>query len=264
MTIPNIIHFLFFGFTDFEFFHYLAIATAYHVQKPEKIYLYNQKEPENNKYWGAIKPYVELIKITPPTDFRGIKLESYQYKADIVRMEKLLEHGGIYLDIDVMVLKPFHHLLEHSCVVGAESGPSDTTNIQEIGSITNAVLMCEPEHPFIQRWYDSIADNIVGKCWAYHAVCLPKVILSENSDGVRSEEVHIEPKRSFMPFCFRDNYIFRSDCKFRKDELKDSYTIHLWETIWINSNLKQLNPEWLKDNDCIFSDLFLEYCSTLE
>ena len=252
--IPNIIHFLFFGFTDFEFFHYLAIVTAYNVQKPDKIYLYNQKEPINNKYWLLIKKYVEIVHIDPPTEFKGIKLESYQYKADIVRMEKLLEHGGIYLDIDVLVLKPFHHLLEYNCVVGAESGPSDTTNINEIGSITNAVLMCEPNHPFIKKWYDSIADNIVGKCWAYHAVCLPKILLLDNSDNV-----HIEPKRSFMPFCFRDKYIFNTNDKDRKSELNDSYTIHLWETIWLKPILKHIDYEWMKENDCIFSELFSGY-----
>lgn len=254
--IPNIVHFLFFGFTEFEFFHYLSIRSVYEIQKPDKIYLYNQKEPVNNKYWEKIRSYVEIVKMVPPEDFRGVPLTSYQYKADIVRMEKLLEMGGIYLDIDVLVLKPFHHLLKYKCVVGSESGDSETTDIKEMGSITNAVLMAEPNHPFIQKWYDAIADNIIGKPWAYHAVCLPKEILLESD----FDTVHVEPKKSFMPFCFRDNFVFDPNKKDRVGELNDSYTIHLWETIWLGPILKHLDEKWIQDNDCIFSDMFSRYC----
>ena len=37
-------------------------------------------------------------------------------------MEKLIEHGGIYMDIDVLSLKPFGDLLNNNCVVGVTAG----------------------------------------------------------------------------------------------------------------------------------------------
>lgn len=257
--IPNIIHFLFFGTTDFEFIHYLSILSAYHTQKPDIIYLYNQNEPVDNFYWETAKQYVTIVKMTPPNEFRGVKLDSYQYKSDIVRMERLIEQGGIYMDIDVLCLKSYTHLLEgNTCVLGVENSPSQTTlNLSEIDSVTNAVLMCEPGHPYIKTWYNAISDNIVGKPWAYHAVCLPKVLLEQGE-----YDTHLEPRRSFMPFCFRDDFIFDPNRKNEVNRLEHSYTIHLWETIWLWSHLKQLNVNFLHTKDTVFSDLFRQY--TLE
>ena len=262
--IPNIIHFICIGDMKFEFYHYLSIITSNNIQKPDKIFVYIENEPIHNVYWNSIKSYITIVKITPPDIFRGKILNSYPYKADIIRMEKLLSQGGIYLDIDILTLKSFGNLLDkYSCVVGAETSKttSDTTDIENIGSITNAVLLCEPNHPFIQKWYDNIADNLEGKPWAWHAVCLPSKILLDDKNGKKEfvDNVKIEPLKSFMPFCFRDDYIFQSDSKNRIMELSDTYTIHLWQNIW-SDRLKRLSPEWLMNNDCIFSDLFLPYC----
>ena len=40
------------------------------------------------------------------------KLTRYAHKADIIRLQKLLEHGGIYLDIDVLTNKSFDERIE--------------------------------------------------------------------------------------------------------------------------------------------------------
>ena len=71
-----------------------------------QIIIYNNIEPIGNKYWENIIKYpsVKIEKLIPPSSFDGFDLKHFQYKADVVRIEKLYEHGGIYLDIDMLIL----------------------------------------------------------------------------------------------------------------------------------------------------------------
>lgn len=219
--IPNIIHFIFFGFTDFEYIHSLAIKSAHRIHKPKKIYLYYSKRPENNSYWQDIEPLVELVHVEPPEEFMGVKLDSYQYKADVLRLQKLQDMGGIYLDIDVISLRSFGDLLNEQCVLGVESGGDDAASAE---SVTNAVILTEPNHPFICDWLSETGKNLEDKNWAYHGVNLPAEMLRKNQYSVR-----LEPRQSFMPFGWRDRWIFEPG---QEHKLEGAYTMHLWETIW--------------------------------
>lgn len=225
--IPNIIHFIYFGYTDFLPIHYASIKSAITVHKPKKVYIYNSIEPTNNKYWNDIVKHVEVVKVTPPEEFNNIKLEKFQYKADIFRLQKLIEMGGIYMDIDVISLKPFNDLLHESLVLGVESADNpNTIDLNEIKSISNAVILAEKNHPFLVEWLKQTGDNLENKPWAYHAVNLP-LELTKQQDW----HYQLLPRKSFMPFDFRDEFIFSND-KNQLEKINDSYTMHLWETIW--------------------------------
>lgn len=253
-VIPNDIHFIFFGFTEFGFIHYLAVKTALDVHKPDNVYLHYTRRPHNNPLWNEIEQLVTLVYVEPPEEFGGVKLERYQYKADITRLDILIRQGGIYMDIDVLSLKPFGSLLNHSCVLGVEACPDpNSVDLDQALSITNAVLMCKPNHPFMIDWLERTADNLINKPWAYHAVCLPLNMVRENKYNVR-----LEPRKSFMPFDFRDDYIFKNDQN-RLTELSESYTVHLWETIWWANTLSKIDKEYLRSSDSLFAGLFKKH-----
>lgn len=229
--IPNNIHFVFFGYTEFLPIHYASIKSAIEVHNPKKVYIYNSIRPTNNKHWDNIlkNDVVEVVDITAPEEYNGVKLERFQYKADITRMELLIQQGGIYLDIDVVSLQSFEDLLDYPLVLGAEAADDpDTTDLNEIKSITNAVMLAEPNHPFMKEWFKQIGDNLENKEWAYHAVSLPLEILRQNTYDAK-----ILPRKAFMPFDFRDDFIFNDD-RSHLDKIEDSYTMHLWETIWLD------------------------------
>lgn len=254
--IPNNIHFIFFGFTEFAMIHYLAVKSAIDVHKPNKTFIHYTNQPKDNPLWNDIVKYVELRYIEPPTEFMGVPLTSYQYKADIARLEILIREGGIYLDIDVLSIKPFGDLLSKKCVLGIEAADNlDSTELSQAKSITNAVMMCEPNHPFFIDWLKKTGENLVNKCWAYHAVCLP---LEMMNTGQYDNLVHIEACRSFMPFDFRNDWVFHNDENNYK-WLQESYTMHLWETIWYNSFLKQIDSNYLNNVNNIFTRLSKKY-----
>ncbi|MCL1945227.1 MAG: hypothetical protein FWF56_05450 [Firmicutes bacterium] len=51
----------------------------------------------------------------------AVRAQNWALAADIMRVEILLKHGGIYLDTDVELIKPFDDLLEYSFFIGYES-----------------------------------------------------------------------------------------------------------------------------------------------
>lgn len=247
--IPKIIHFIFFGFTKFEYIHYLAVKSALKVHQGYHIKLHCANQPKNNPLWDEISDKVELVYCEPPTHFNGVELTSFQYKADIRRLEILINEGGIYMDIDVISLKPFGDLLDNECVIGIESG---TDNLETAESISNAVILTKPNHPFMIDWLYETGNNLVDKHWAYHGVNLPVEILKK-----KHYDVKLQPRESFMPFGWRDMWIFGSDMS-NMEKLKNSYTIHMWETIW-QSELEKLNDKYFILNLSLLSNLCQDY-----
>jgi mannosyltransferase OCH1-like enzyme len=59
----------------------------------------------------------------------------------VVRLQKLIEHGGIYLYADVLVQRDFDDLLSERVVLGCEG---------ERG-MANAVILSQPNAPFLVR-----------------------------------------------------------------------------------------------------------------
>lgn len=74
-----------------------------------------------------------------------------RWRADIVRLEIIFRHGGIYVDADAECLKPFDSLLEHGCWL-AESPNAP-------GHATQAVFGAEPEHPFINYAVHQLGES---------------------------------------------------------------------------------------------------------
>jgi mannosyltransferase OCH1-like enzyme len=63
-------------------------------------------------------------------------------RADILRLELLHRHGGVYLDADFECLKPIDPLLDAvSCFLG----------LLDSGRVSNAVIGCVPGHPLLAR-----------------------------------------------------------------------------------------------------------------
>jgi len=53
-SIPKIIHLLYFGETPFFNFQYKCVKSMIEHMPDYQIFIYNNKQPENNKYWDAL------------------------------------------------------------------------------------------------------------------------------------------------------------------------------------------------------------------
>lgn len=220
--IQNIIHFTYglnpdFGKKEFCLVHFLAIKSAYYVNRPKKIYMHYCYEP-HGYWWEMAKKYVELSKITPFDKIFGHKLYNVAHKSDIVRLQKLIDVGGIYLDIDTICIKPFTPLLHHSFVMGQEGNYG----------LCNAVMLSCRNASFPKAMldtYKNFRSKGFDEYWNEHSVRIP---LQLSKKKQFKDHIHIEPEESFFFPSFHPKHL---DILFLKNyKFERAYCYHLWES----------------------------------
>ena len=193
MSIPNILHFTF-GLDkqteDFLFVYYLSVYSAYVINKPEKIYFYYHFGPVG-VWWEKLKeiPVLELKKVSLPEYVGRHKIIKTAHRADKLRMEMLLEHGGVYMDIDTISVRPYTDLLKHETVLGYEElrshkllGPKNIDrwrNLPYIKGICNAVMLTRPKSQFFTEWMDLYEGVFNPNGWSESSVTLPKQLVDK-------------------------------------------------------------------------------------
>lgn len=155
-----------FGGKPLSFIHHLAVKSAWDCNQPAQILLYYKHEP-HGEWWERSKSYLTLVPVEPPTEIFDRPLRHFAHQADVLRLEILMREGGIYLDMDVICLKPFSPLLKHTFVSGR----------QDDRGLCNAVILAAQGASFLRVWHESY------KCfrssgWDEHSVLLPNALAS--------------------------------------------------------------------------------------
>lgn len=255
--IPNIMHFIWVTgpkSREFSFVNYLAVKVAKAVQNPDKIFLYYNEDIEGNPHWDAVKQHVEMVKIDAPEEFEGVSLDGWpQYQSDVIRLEKLYEHGGIYMDTDCFMLKPLDDLMNEDCVMAAYLHGRDGGDEQKEYA-SGAIMLAAPGAKFIGKWLGELAKGLRSGVWAWHCVNLPVDIYRRHPELASMIEA-----RKFLPFLFEDkNVIEDGKADACLPALDEAYTLHLWDTIWAD-DLKKINRSYFERTDSAFSRLFARY-----
>ncbi|KAJ3316848.1 hypothetical protein HDU76_001513 [Blyttiomyces sp. JEL0837] len=259
--IPKIVHFVFglqadFGGQPFMFVNYMAIKMARDSIQPQIIYFHYHFEP-TGRWWELAKPLVRLRKIYKvPRQIFGNKVVKYAHKADVVRLQILMEYGGIYLDSDVFVYRNLDPLLHHDFVIGKE---------EDIGA-ANAVILANRHSKFLKGWYNSYR-TFDGLDWNAHSVKLPLRLAKE-----MPEHVCVMPRVSFFYPSWKinhckfvhtqDEYIFNNAYQSQHSVfiLVQKYAYHAFNHFsyqW----LRNVTPEYVRTHDSSFTRLlrpFLE------
>jgi len=226
-----------FGGKPFSLVHYLAVKSAYEINKPDAIYFHHKYEP-SGEYWGKAKPLLTLRKVEPPETIFGNKLHNVAHKSDIIRLELLRDEGGIYLDMDTICKQPFTDLLDLEFVIGEEGN---------VG-LCNAVMMSEKTSVFVTEWYTQYRtfrgtnENYFNE----HSVVVPKK-LSVQPELL--DHIYVEGPRSFhYPLWSQLDLLFRQTI-----DVPDAYCHHLWETYSWEPFLKDLTEEEIKTHNSTYN-----------
>lgn len=229
--IPRTFHFVF-GLKPqtepFHLMHYLCLASCLEVERPQAVVLHYEHEPWG-PWWERIRPSVQLRRAARcelVENFQypdpGIARYRYAHAADFVRLQALIAEGGVYADMDTLLVRPLPASLweRDICILGEERSPDPTQP-----SYCNAWIAAPPGDPFCQVWLDAMAENFDGS-WSGHSTLLP-YRLAQSRPG----SVHVEPETSFYSFDWRPERIddlFLRDCR-----LPDgAYSLHLWNHLW--------------------------------
>ena len=192
--------------------HYVCIRSAVEQIRPDAVSFYLQNEP-SGPWWDITRPLVDVVSIDAPTHIFGRPVNHYAHKADVVRLEQLIRHGGIYLDADVIVHAPFDPLLDNSVVMGLEGA----------GGLCNAVILAEADAPFMTEWYDQYRTFDEAQ-WNWHSVILPFELAQRYGP-----EVKRLPEKAFFSPDWQAKGIHALFGARNRPGVRGDFANHLWE-----------------------------------
>lgn len=208
MSIPKIIHYCWFGGNEL---------------------------PENAKKciesWKKYCPDYQIMEWNETNcdlDCCAYVREAYEAKkwafiTDVVRLHVLVEHGGIYMDTDVEVLKPLDGILSYAAVSGFETEKQ----------IPTGLMACEKGHPlFVELLHDYDDAHFIQSDGSYDLttnvkrvtdICL-KYGLQLNNQFQTVNGFTFFPKEYFCPKDYdRETYTIT----------ENTYTIHHFNGSWL-------------------------------
>jgi Glycosyltransferase sugar-binding region containing DXD motif len=245
--VPKILHYTFgmasdFGGKPWSLVHHVCLKSAVERIAPEQIFFYYEFEP-SGPWWELSRELITPVRIEAPREIFGRPLDHVAHRSDVVRLQKLIKHGGIYLDADILVQRSFDDLLNHQTVLGQEGCNGQS-------GLANAVILAEPRSPFLCRWleeYRSFRGGPFGsEFWKTHSVLLPKKL----ARAYPSEITILPPTAFFWPLWVEEHldWIFASN---RPIPMDQTYANHLWESFaW--RYMEDLTPRRVRSLDTNF------------
>lgn len=245
--IPNVFHFVF-GLRPqtepFHLVHYLCLESCRQVMTPERMWFHYQHEP-HGPYWDRIQPHLTLNRICPVPAVTALRYENaavgrryaYAHHADFIRLEQLLEHGGVYADMDTAFVNPIPTALrEHDFVLGREDPVRDERTGEVRPSLCNAFIMARPGAEFGRRWLEAMPAALDGARWSNHSCGLA----SELADR-HPALIHVEPPRTFYKHMWtRDG--LRTLLEEVDRDFEGVVSMHLWAHLWWSRWRRDFSP----------------------
>lgn len=248
--IPKNIFFIFglkndFCGKPFDYFHYLNILSA-KINNPEfQIYVYYHYEPKS-EYFEKLRLFCKLIKIKDLESF--FKENPYKYAEHVagrLRIQLLYEHGGIYLDSDVVCCKPFNELLHLECAMGEEYG--HFSNKLVIKGLCDAVIISKPRSEFLNKWIEGYKKDY-RRLWNYNAVKMPFFISEENPHLIKRLNT-----KYFFKFC--PDTEGTKQLFLETHDFSDCFCVHLWEGLNYDI-LKKYHIDYIIKNNDTLSNIY--------
>ncbi len=179
--------------------------------------------------WTDSHPLLETLDPTVLEKMDAV--ENYGAKSDILRLEILRVYGGVYLDVDILPIRPldpFVHANDFFC------------GLQRSTSISNAVLGARKGHPLLKEILDSIDTTQVKN--TFRSILqgtgpekITSMIFQHFLNPLKRKFACIYPQHVFFPTPKLLNHITPTTPELEK-RLPHTYTIHFLQHSWIPKN----------------------------
>lgn len=148
------------------------------------------------------------------------KRKLWAFMADYLRLYILYQHGGIYMDVDVQVLKKFDNLLDRDFFIGYEYYTYNEDNSVTEGT---GVIAAAPHNPIIKKCLDYY-DSKIWETDVYFIPTIFTIVLKEFNPS----EYTIYPVEYFAPYDYRKSFGYNSITP-------DTYAIHWFDGSWTSN-----------------------------
>ena len=217
--VPNIVHlvWLYGKPYDFTFRQLLSGLSILLFIKPCSILFWYDGSTPTGKYWKhflvnitARNIDMEMLNITVPNTIWGKHIRYIAHSTDIIRFEVLKHFGGMYLDLDVIVLKSVTPLRCYDYTLGR----------QHSFGLPASFVFSVPWSPFLLKIIENY-KNYSSKL-AYNSVRYPHNLFLQHPELIHVEEDTIN-RPNFYPE--EKDAIFDASCTI---DWRRNYAIHLW------------------------------------
>ncbi len=227
--IPKIIHYCWYGKGEYSSEIQLCLASWKKYCPGFEIKCWNEDNTPMDIPW---------IK-------NAYKHQKYAFVADYVRFYALYNEGGIYMDTDMLLIKPIDKFLTHPFFTG----------LQDKWSIALGIIGCDKGHSFNKTcldYYDSIKFNMVNPPIITHIVTK---LLAEN--GFKEEDIYQEltngivlyPTEYFYPIHYTQEFELHEVDKFCT---RNTVGVHLWNKSWTSELTLLEKKEYEKGFHLVF------------
>ena len=145
-----------------------------------------------------------------------IEAKRFWKACDYLRMYYLYKYGGVYIDMDTTILRPFDDVLDNIMFVCQE----------ENQFIANGIVWSIPEHPLLAHYLKTVEDNFIG---SGDLVFQPGMYLWTElvKYSKWTPEIKIYPADWFLPYNHQT---------WVTNITKNSHTNHFYLGSWLSEN----------------------------
>ena len=168
-------------------------------------------------------------------------LKEIKFETDYSNYDKIkavMETGGIYLDLDVMVVKSFDPLRKYECTLGLERPDS----------LCSGIIVCVKDHPFLYLWLNSYYDDF-QHVWGYNSGKV-STRLMQRYNGL----IHMEEFTLHRPDWLHIDQIFGN----LTYPWNNNYAIHTWIRKAGNDIQNNISPEYIKTMNSTYGQIARE------
>jgi len=168
------------------------------------------------------------------------KIGHVAHIADLLRLQALRDMGGIYMDMDVVTLRPFDGLMRSNKFVMGQEGENG------VYGLCNAVLMSSPNSTFVNLWLDHYSEAYDPNIWSMHSVKLPSII----GHLYPNHLTQVKDKTFFYPLWDKLDHMYAG----HGDEFPENIAMHLWESLAHDKYISRLSEEYILNVDNNFNN----------
>jgi mannosyltransferase OCH1-like enzyme len=143
--------------------------------------------------------------------------KKYAFAADVIRLFAVYHYGGIYLDMDVEIIRSFDDLLERNIMIAYENNKNKTIEAGCFGA--------EKGHPFVKSCYDYFSGREFSQKVIDDGYTLPRVMKKIHTGNVEFRGLPVYPEDYFTAKKFRTGIIKTT---------KNTYAVHHFEGSWFS------------------------------
>jgi len=267
MTIIPKIAFTFWEGTQFTFLHAITIISFQKHNPDFKIIIYTsnvdnsqlvkwnsgEQEKQYNNLYDINKlkniPNVELIEVDVNKMLNYTGPLSCVWKSDILRLFKIYEHGGVYIDFDMLFLKKIpEHLLEIDKLM------FNTYN----GIINNAIIISTKENYILKQIIYNILEkirtnNIKNEYMQFGPVLITQIIKNTPLEN----DVYYIPNDMTCPYIWNEmDKLFNTNID---QTTENTFAIHWYNGAPVSrSYCANFNINNINKTRCIFEKLLCD------